>query len=165
MPPLTAEQRAALEKEHRYGSTPLLRQRSQIVLLASELDTRTEVARAVRCSRDTVRRTLSCWDAGGLSALRPRPRLVSSQRQRTLAWHKVLAAAMEAGPEACGVARPTWTAPLLVDYLQQETRIAVSERTVRRGLASLGYRLGRPTWSVRHKAEEQPDYSPKGKGS
>lgn len=165
MPPLTAEQRAALEKEHRHGPTPLLRQRSQIVLLASELDTQAEVARAARCSRDTVRRTLTLWHTGALAALRPRPRLSSSQRQRTLDWQKALAAAMETGPEACGVARPTWTAPLLAEYLQQETGIAVSERTVRRGLASLDYRQGRPTWSVRHKAEEQPDYAPKGKGS
>jgi hypothetical protein len=40
----------------------------------------------------------------------------------------------------------------------------VSERTVRRGLDSLGYRLGRPTWCVRHKAEEEPDYHPKKAG-
>ena len=41
----------------------------------------------------------------------------------------------------------------------------VSERTVRRGLESLDYVCRRPTWTVRHKAEEQPDYLPKRRGS
>jgi hypothetical protein len=38
----------------------------------------------------------------------------------TLAWQKALAAAMARGPEACGVARPTWAAPLLASYLADE---------------------------------------------
>src|SRR4051812_20492365 len=62
---------------------------------------------------------------------------------------------MQQGPEACGMARPTWSAGLLDRYLAERTGIAPGERTARRGLASLGYRLGRPTWSVRHKAEEE----------
>jgi len=41
----------------------------------------------------------------------------------------------------------------------------VSERTVRRGLALLDYVCRRPTWTVRHKAAEQPDYLPKRRGS
>jgi transposase len=72
---------------------------------------------------------------------------------------------MERGPRACGVPRPAWTAPLLERYLEATTGIVVSERTVRRGLDSLGYRLGRPTYTVRHKAEEEPDYVPKRRGS
>ena len=36
---------------------------------------------------------------------------------------------------ACGVDRPTWTAPLLARYLTEQTAIEVSERTVRRGLS------------------------------
>jgi transposase len=164
MPPVTAEQLAALEHDYRYGSDRLVRQRSQIVLLAYELDTRKEIARVMRCSEATVGRALARYLDGGRSALRRRP-LKSHVASRTLAWQKALAQAMEAGPEACGVSRPTWTAPLLAEHLQRQTGVAVGERTVRRGLASLGCRLGRPTWSVRHVAEEQADYHPKGKGS
>jgi transposase len=71
---------------------------------------------------------------------------------------------MEQGPAACGVPRPSWTAPLLASYLTEQTGIVVSERTVRRGLESLDYVCRRPTWTVRHKAEEQPDYLPKKAG-
>lgn len=154
-----------LERDYRRGATALLRRRSHIVLLAAEMETQAEVARAVRCSLDTVRRTLALWEQGGLSALQPRPYRRIYPGQRTLAWQKALAEAMERGPEACGVKRPTWTAPLLATYLTEQTGLATSEHMVRAGLATLDFRLGRPTWTVRHKAEEQENYLPKRRGS
>lgn len=165
MPPVSAEQIAALEQDYRYASKRLVRQRSHIVLLAYELETQAEIAKAVRCSSMTVWRTLQLYRVGGRGALR-RPILAQASRTKiTLAWQKALAEAMKLGPEACGTPRPTWTAPLLAKYLGEETGIAVGERTVRRGLELLGYVCRRPTWTVRYKAEEQPDYYPKRKGS
>ncbi len=164
-PLLSAEERAALDHDYRYDPDPLVRRRSHIVLLASELDTQNDVARVVRCSPDTVRRTLALYEQGGRSQLRRRPALGWHVAKRTLVWQKALATALERGPEACGVARPTWTAPLLAQYLAEQTGITVDEATVRRGLASLGYVCRRPVWSVRHKAEVQADYLPKRKGS
>lgn len=164
-PVLSAEERAALEDDYRYGPDRLVRQRSHIVLLATQLATQLDVAHVVHCSTDTVRKTLTLYRQGGRSALRRRRSQKLRAARRSLSWQKALALAMQQGPKACGVPRPTWTAPLLAQYLAQNTGVGVSERTVRRGLATLGYRLGRPTWSVRHKAEEQPDYAPKGPGS
>jgi transposase len=164
-PLLSAAERLALEQDYRYGPDRLVRQRSHLVLLATELDTQIEVAQVVHCSTDTVRKTLALYRQGGRGALRRRRSQHPHAAQRTLAWQKALADAMERGPRACGIPRPTWTAPLLARYLSQATGVTVSERTVRRGLASLGYRLGRPTYTVRHKAEEAPDYLPKRKGS
>jgi transposase len=164
-PALSAAERRALEQDYRYGSDRLVRQRSHIVLLATELDTQIEVAQVVPCSPDTVRKPLALYRQGGRSALRRRRARNPHAARRTLAWQKALAEAMERGPRACGVPRPTWTAPLLARHLAAALGIAVSERTVRRGLESLGYRLGRPTHTVRHKAEEAPDYLPKRRGS
>jgi transposase len=164
-PLLSDEERTALEHQYRHGPDRLVRQRSHIVLLATELETQIEVAQVVHCSPDAVRETLSLYRHGGRSALRRRRPRAPHAAKRTLAWQKALAAAMEQGPEACGVARPAWTAPLLACYLTEKTGVAVSERTVRRGLESLGYVCRRPTWTVRAKAEEQPDYLPKRKGS
>jgi transposase len=136
------------------------------VLLAYSLPNQVEIAQAVRCSLDTVQRALALYRKGGRSAFRTRPRTRTDPvRKRTLVWQKALARAMQAGSATCGVARPTWTARLLAAYLKEQTGIAVGERTVRRGLKSLGYVCRRPTWTVRHKAEEQPDYGPKGQGS
>lgn len=165
MPALSPEERAALEHDYRYGASRLIRGRSQIVLLCAELDTQADVARVVHCSLDTVQRTLRRYREGGRSALRPAPATPWHFAKRNLAWQKALARAMEAGPEACGVPRPTWTSSLLAEYLAQQTGIATSEWTVRRGLKSLGYVCRRGTWTVRHRAEEDPDYLPKGKGS
>src|SRR5438105_5209796 len=51
---------------------------------------------------------------------------------------------MQAGPEACGVPRPTWAAPLLAKCLKARAGVEVGERSGRRGLESLGYVLRRP---------------------
>lgn len=165
MPPMSADEVSALERDDRGEDRRLVRQRSRIVLLAYELPSQTEVARAARCSPDTVGRTLARYWAGGRMALRPRPRSRPASAKVTLEWQKALAAAMEQGPEACGVPRPTWTAPLLAIYLAERTGVTVSERVVRRGLAGLGYVCRRPTWTLRHKAAEAADYAPKRRGS
>jgi transposase len=164
-PLLSPEEHTALEHDYRYGSDRLVRHRSHMLLLCTELETQIEVAKVVHCSPDSVRKTLSLYRVGGRSALRRRRPQKARAGERTLSWQKALAEAMDAGPEACGVSRPTWTAPLLASYLTEKTGVVVSERTVRRGLESLDYVCRRPTWTVRHKAEEQPDYLPKRRGS
>jgi transposase len=156
---------AALEHDYRYGGSRLVRQRSHIVLLAYRLKTQMEIAEVVCCSDATVSRTLAVYRRGGRQALRRDYQPALHPAKVSLGWQRVLAEAMKRGPQACGVPRPTWTAPLLADYLAKRTGIVVSERTVRRGLDLLGYVCRRPTWTVRHKAEEQEDYAPKRQGS
>lgn len=165
MPPVSTQEIAALEEDYRYGEKRLVRQRSHIVLLAYELETQAQIARVVRCCEKTVWRTLQLYREGGRAALQRRPCPKPRTPKVNLAWQKALAEAMKFGPQACGIARPTWTAPLLAKYLEEKTGIAVGERTVRRHLDLLGYVCRRPTWTVRYKAEEQPDYYPKRKGS
>jgi transposase len=164
-PSLTLDERRALEHDYRYDKTRRVRQHSHIVLLAGELSSQATVARVVGCSVDTVRRALARYERAGREGLRSPVRLRHSRTRRHLGWLKQLSHAMEAGPRACGVDRPTWTAPLLATYLCEQTAVAVSERTVRRGLAELGYVCRRGTWILRHRAEAEPDYHPKGKGS
>jgi transposase len=159
------EERQALEHDYRYARTRLVRQRSHLLLLCTQLDSQREVARVVGCSRATVARTLQLYQKGGRTALRGPVRLRQPRTRRTLDWQKALALAMEQGPRSCSIDRPTWTAPLLSQYLSEQTGVTVGERSVRRGLESLGYVCRRSTWVLRHKAEEQPDYPPKGKGS
>jgi Winged helix-turn helix len=106
MDPLDPQTLARLEHDYRYGATRLLRQRSQIILLATTLNTQAEIAQAVRVHRRTVARTLDRFREGGLAALpRPRPDRHPSQRVDA-AWQALLLQAMAQGPEACGVPRP-----------------------------------------------------------
>lgn len=165
MPPVSTEEIAALERDYRFSGNRLVRQRSHIVLLAYELETQAQIAKVVRCSAQTVQRTLQLYRKEGRANLRRRPRSKPAPAKVNLAWQKALADAMRLGPQACGVPRPTWTATLLAKYLAEKTGIAVGEHTVRRGLDLLGYVCRRPTWTVRHKAEEQPDYAQKKMGS
>jgi transposase len=164
-PSLAAEERRRLEHDYRYGKTRLVRQYSHMVLLATQLESQAEIARVVGCSVDTVQRALARYARAGQEGLRSPLRLQHSRTRRTLAWQRQLAHAMEAGPRACGIDRPSWTSPLLVRYLAEQTATEVSERTVRRGLASLGYVCRRSTWVLRERAEAEPDYHPKGRGS
>jgi transposase len=165
MPAISASEHAVLQRDYRSGSTRLLRQRSHIVLLAFQLQSQSQIAQAVCCSRSTVNRTLQLYRTGGRDALRRRPTPTPPWARNTNAFRNRLEDAMQRGPRACGVPRPTWTAPLLAHSLAGHTGEAVSERTVRRGLAALDYVCRRGTWTVRHLAEEQPDYLPKRKGS
>lgn len=165
MPPVSAEEISALERDYRFGDNRLVRQRSHIVLLAYELESQAEIARVVRCSIQTVWRALEPYRAGGRANLRRRPwSSKPGPSKANLAWQKTLAEAMRLGPQVCGVARPTWTATLLAKHLEEKTGIAVGEHTVRRGLDLLGYVCRRPTWTVRHKAEEQATYTQKKMG-
>src|SRR5438105_1675918 len=136
-----------------------------MVLLAAELSTQKEVARMVRCSPPTVSRALARSRQGGRAALCRRPGSGRTTRRVTPAWQQALARALAAGPQAWGVARPTWTAPLLAAYLGRQTGVVVSERTVRRGLAALDLVGRRPPDTVRPTAEEAEDYGPKARGS
>src|SRR5262245_20875124 len=101
MPPVDAAELAALERDYRYGESRLVRQRSQIVRLAYALETQVEIARAVRCSAETVRRALALYRAGGRTALR-RARQASRAGRVGLSWQGELAGAMRRGPRGWG---------------------------------------------------------------
>ena len=165
MLPLAPAERQALEHDYRWGADRLVRQRAHMILLAHDLDNQTQISRVIHCSRATVNRTLQLYRRGGRVALRRRSPTAPRSGRVTPAWRDALTQAMAGGPGASGLARPTWTAPLLAQVLGEQTGITVSERTVRPELARLGYVCRRSTWTVRHKAEAEPDYLPKGRGS
>src|SRR5262245_19407766 len=105
MPPVGVAELAALERDYRYGESRLVRQRSQVVRLAYELETQVEIARAVCCSVDTVRRSLALYRAGGRAALR-RARQVSRAGRGGLNWQRGLGGAVRRGAAGWGGARP-----------------------------------------------------------
>ena len=51
-----------------------------------------------------------------------------------------------------------WTTQLLADYLQDKTKIAVDQETVREYLHRHDYVYKRPNWTVQHKAQEREGY-------
>lgn len=134
------------------------RLRCQIVLLALDGHTAPQIAPVVRRSPDTVRRVLRRFQAGGPEGLAPRrppgrPLRVSPQ------WQAELRRVIELSPREVGVPSATWTTGLLAAYLAEQTGQAMGIETVREHLHRAEYVCKRPTWTLKRKAEEQPEWA------
>jgi len=165
LPPLSAEDHAALLAHYNTTSDPESRTRYQMVLLADERDlTPRQIAPLVQRSHDVVLRVLQRYQTGGLAAV-SRKKGPGPTAKVTPAWEAELAPVVEDDPRAHGVDSANWTTQLLADYLAQKTGLAVHQETVRRYLHRLGYVCKRPTWTVEHKAAEREDWVGKGCGA
>jgi transposase len=134
------------------------RTRAQMVLLAAAGQTAPQIAPLVRRSVDTVQRVLRRYQREGLVGLphrlRPgRPVAVSAT------WQAELLRVIELDPHSVGVPSATWTTQLLADYLARTTGHRTGIETVRRQLHQAGYVCKRPTWTLRRKATEQPEWA------
>lgn len=157
LPPLDPTVVEDLRQRYDTTTDALLQLRCQMVLLALQGRSVAEIADLVFRSRDTVERTLHRFLDGGLAALTPR---TSPGKPRTVtpAWEAELLRVIDCDPHEVGVASANWTTDLLATYLAERTGVAVSAETVRVYLHAHGYVCKRPTWTLKRKAEEQPDY-------
>ena len=155
--PLAAATRA--EAERRYNATTHAdtRLRYQIVLLADQGHTVSQITRLVLRSHDMVLRVLQRFRAGGLDAV---PRRYAPGRARTVtpAWETALLDVIERDPHEVGVASANWTTGLLAAYLARVTGISVDPETVRLYLHAHAYVCKRPTWTLKCKAQEHEGY-------
>jgi transposase len=137
------------------------RLRYQMVLLAADGRTTTQIAPLVQRSPDTVARVLRRYLAAGLAGVphRPRPgRPVAAPP----AWATELLRVIELDPHAVGVDRANWTTGLLAAYLAARTGHRTSDETVRLALHRADSVCKRPTWSLKRKAQEQPAWAGNG---
>jgi transposase len=134
-----------------------LRLRYQMILLAHQDRSVAEIAELVFRSRDTVERVLKRFRDGGEAAL-PRRFAPGSTPTITPAWTAELLRVIDLDPHSVGVASATWTTGLLATYLAEQTGIAVCDETVRTALHQHGYVCKRPTWTLKRRAEEQPNF-------
>ncbi|HEY4388603.1 MAG TPA: helix-turn-helix domain-containing protein [Ktedonobacteraceae bacterium] len=130
----------------------------QMLLLALDGQTSTQIAHLVCRSQDTVVRVLKRFLQGGLEAV---PRRTAPGRARTITpvWEAELLRVIELDPHEVDVVSANWTIQLLADYLGKKTGIMVTEETVRISLHAQGYVCKRPTWTLKRKAEEQPHHA------
>ena len=135
-----------------------LRLRYQMILLSHQGRSVAQIAEVVFRSRDTVERVLKRFRDGGVTAL-PRRFAPGSTPTITPAWTTELLRVIELAPHAVGVVSASWTTGLLATYLAQCTGIAVSDETVRTTLHAHHYVCKRPTWTLKRRAEEQPNYA------
>lgn len=157
---LSKRERCALGKLFEKTAGLVLRTRCQIILLSNQHYPPRQIASIMRKSDDTVRRVLARYETTGLAGLpdqdRPgRPPTVTTR------WKKLLLQVIEQDPHLLGVDRPTWSAPVLADYLERKTQVHVSEARVRQYLYAADYVARRPTWTLQAIAERQPEFEKK----
>jgi transposase len=131
------------------------RSRYQMVLLAADGRTTTQIAPLVQRSPDTVARVLKRYLAAGPAAVPHRPR-PGRPVVAPPAWAAELRRVIELDPHTVGLDSANWTTGLLAAYLARATGHGASGETVRLALHRAGYVCKRPGWTLKRKAQEQP---------
>lgn len=155
---LDAATRTAVAARYAATRAAAERTRCQMVLLAADGRTCPQIAAVVRTSPDTVRRVLHRFAAEGLAGVATKAR-TGRPRVVTPAWEAALRRVIDLAPRAVGVPSAVWTTELLAAYLAEATGLRVSLETVRVHLHRLEYVCKRPTWTLKRKATEQPEWA------
>jgi transposase len=155
--PLDADTRAEAECRYKATTDADTRLRSQIVLLAHQGDTVRQSTQVVLRRHDMVRRVLQRCRDGGLEAM-PRRYAPGGPRTVTAPWEAELRRVIDRDPHPVGVASAPWTTGRVADYLARVTGIALNQETVRLYLHAHDYVGQRPTWTLKRKAAEQPQW-------
>jgi transposase len=161
--PIRGRQLTRLRRMYDQATCPRLRRRVQIVLLAQARYSIAEIARITRQSAWTVRRWLHRFEAEGCAGLVDAPRS-GRPPAVTLAIELFLREAVAKSPRDYGYARPGWTTALLARLVRRQFKRSVTAECVRQHLAQVDGVCRRPTWTVKHRAQEQPGYAQKKAG-
>jgi hypothetical protein len=143
--PLTDPERVALGDGLRSADAFVLR-RCQILLASAERQQVPDIARALRCNRQTVRNAIHAFNDRGLASLRP-----GSSRPHTIhaafdgARAEALRDLLHRSPRDFGHPTSLWTLELAAEVSCAEglTPSRVSDETIRATLARLGVRWRR----------------------
>jgi transposase len=158
VPPLTEQQLAELGDLYRTTKVPRLRTRVQMVLFSAEKRLKVqEIAEIVRESQATVLRWLKRCMAEGVEGLRDAPR-AGRPSSVTSAYRATLLEAVRRRSRSLGQPYSLWTLHRLADYMAEQTRIRVSQETVRRILRKEGIVLSRPQHTI---SSPDPEYKVK----
>lgn len=158
IPPLSEEQRTALEQLYRKTKVPRVRTRAQMILLSAEQNLKAEeIASIVRESAVTVLTWLKRYLAEGIEGLQDAPRTGRSATV-TEDFRKNLLDSVRSRPRSLGLAYSMWTLQRLADYLAEKTGIRVSDETIRRELAKEEIVFSRPQHTI---SSPDPEYQVK----
>jgi transposase len=146
--------REAVAERYEQARSAIERTNCQMVLLADEGRTITEIGWLARRGREQVRKILHRFRSEGLAGLAPR-RHTGRPLGVTPAWQAELRRVIDLDPHTVGVNSAVWTTRLLADYLAATTGHRTGIEAVREHLHRAGYVCKRPTWSLKRKSTEQ----------
>ena len=154
----SAAQLAELDACYRTTKSIRVRMRAQMILLSAEQPlVPHQIASIVRKDEQTVRRWLRRYQAEGVAGLEDTPRLCREPKP-TPAYRARLLELVRRRPRAVGQPFSLWTLQRLADFMAEETRLRVSEETVRRALKAGGIVLSRPQHKI---TSPDPEYQVK----
>ena len=137
---LTKFQRQLLEKNLHTETIPEYRQRIEIMLLADEGQTQTQICRALSCSPLTARHWIFVAKSGQAHNWQTqpigRPKIVTSD------YLDRLKQLMSASPKDLGYPFSRWTGQWLSKHLSQEFNIEVTARHINRLIEEINTGIG-----------------------
>jgi transposase len=149
---LTREEIEALETQHRQTKVASVRSRCEMILLSGEGLSPPEIAKRVRLSDRTVRRTIDRYETEGINGLLNKP-IPGRPRRVTAAYLEQLEQTLERNPRELDLPFSNWTTANLAEYMAQQTGIKIKARQMENYLKANGWRLRRPVLSVKHKQD------------
>lgn len=158
---ITPAARAELARRYEAAQDAETRTRYQIVLLAGDGHAAAAIAAVVRRSPDTVWRVVRRYQTEGPDGV-PHRRRPGHRGRIPAAWEAELQRVIALPPRDVGVASAVWTTGLLATYLTGHTGQRFHMETVRRHLHAAEYVCKRPVWTLKRKAEEQPEWAGNG---
>lgn len=157
----TRSQLKCLQKMYDDPDSPRTRTRVQMVLMSHNGYPITEIAAITQQSDETVRRWLQRFRQEGCPGLQEAPHS-GRPPEITPAVEIFLRECIEhRSPHDFGFVRATWTAALLAQAIQQRFHRRVTPECIRQHLAHVEVVCRRPTWTVKHIAQQQPGYAQK----
>ena len=153
-------QKARLKRLYQQAHCPRFRIRVQMVLLSIAGSSLGEIAGFVRESDETVRRWLHRFLAEGCDGLVERKHAGRPARL-TPEMDCFVLTCIEKSPRDVGFDRSIWTTALMAKAVERRFGVAVTDECVRQHLAKNEAVCRRPTWSVKHLAQQEPGYTQK----
>lgn len=156
--PISVDEMAELKTLYRQTKDVRIRERTQIILLASQQGmTAPEISRIVRRNDQTVRNWIKRFNAEGIPGLYDAPR-PGAPSIVTPAYCERLLVVVRQRPRSLDRPYSMWTLERLADFMAEETGIRVSKMTVRRILNRNGIVMSRPQHKV---SSPDPEYEVK----
>ena len=127
---LTEFQRQLLEKNLKIEQAPEHRQRIEIMLMADEGKTQSQICRALNCSQLTARHWIFVAKSGQAHNWQAQP--IGRPKTVTPSYLERLKELISASPKDLGYPFSRWTGQWLEKHLSSEFNIAVSARHINR---------------------------------
>ena len=132
----------------------------QMVLLSHDGYAVAEIAKITRKSDDTVRYWLHCFQQASCSGLIEAPHS-GRPPEITPGIETFLHDCIQQSPRDFKMDRPGWTTMLLAKLVKRRFKVQVTDECIRQHLVRVEAVCRRPTWTVKHLAEQQPGYAQK----